>query len=159
MFRVGQGFDVHQFAPGRPLIIGGIKIPYERGLVGHSDADVVLHTLTDACLGAIGEGDIGRHFPDTDPMYKDVDSAQLLKEVWKIVKEKGYRLVNLDCTIMAEKPKMAVHIPKIEARIAELLESNKEQVNVKATTMEKLGFVGREEGIAAQAVVLLQKIK
>ncbi|MBS4210516.1 2-C-methyl-D-erythritol 2,4-cyclodiphosphate synthase [Bacillus sp. FJAT-50079] len=157
MLRIGQGFDVHKFAENRPLIIGGVEIPYEKGLIGHSDADVLLHTVTDACLGAIGEGDIGRHFPDTDPEFKDADSAKLLIHVWELVKEKGYELVNIDCTIMAQKPKMAPHIEKIRGRIAQLLDANIDQVNVKATTTEKLGFVGREEGIASQAVVLLQK--
>ncbi len=160
MFRIGQGFDVHQFAEGRPLIIGGIEIPYEKGLIGHSDADVLLHTITDACLGAAGEGDIGRHFPDTDPAYKDADSAKLLQYVWQhVIKKKGYELVNADCTIMAQKPKMSPYIEKMRERIAELLECSPEQINVKATTTEKLGFVGREEGIAAMAVVLLKKIK
>lgn len=157
MFRVGNGFDVHAFAEDRPLIIGGIEIPYEKGLIGHSDADVLLHTVADACLGAIGEGDIGRHFPDTDPNFKDADSAKLLQHVWKLVRNKGYKLVNIDCIIMAQKPKMAPHIEKMQERIAELLEASMEQVNVKATTTERLGFVGREEGIASQAVVLLQK--
>lgn len=157
MFRVGNGFDVHAFAEDRPLIIGGIEIPYEKGLIGHSDADVLLHTVADACLGAIGEGDIGRHFPDTDPNFKDADSAKLLQHVWKLVRNKGYKLVNIDCIIMAQKPKMAPHIEKMQERIAELLEASIEQVNVKATTTERLGFVGREEGIASQAVVLLQK--
>lgn len=157
MFRVGNGFDVHAFAEDRPLIIGGIEIPYEKGLIGHSDADVLLHTVADACLGAIGEGDIGRHFPDTDPNFKDADSAKLLQHVWKLVRNKGYKLVNIDCIIMAQKPKMAPHIEKMQERIAELLEAGMEQVNVKATTTERLGFVGREEGIASQAVVLLQK--
>ncbi|MFC5465841.1 2-C-methyl-D-erythritol 2,4-cyclodiphosphate synthase [Lederbergia graminis] len=157
MFRVGNGFDVHAFAENRPLIIGGIEIPYEKGLIGHSDADVLLHTVADACLGAIGEGDIGRHFPDTDPNFKDADSAKLLQHVWKLVRNKGYKLVNIDCIIMAQKPKMAPHIEKMQERIAELLEASMEQVNVKATTTERLGFVGREEGIASQAVVLLQK--
>lgn len=157
MFRIGQGFDVHQFADNRPLIIGGIEIPHEKGLIGHSDADVLLHTVADACLGAIGEGDIGRHFPDTDPAFKDADSAKLLEHVWAIVKEKGYELVNIDCTIMAQRPKMAPHIPSIRERIAQLLEADVTQVNVKATTTEKLGFVGREEGIATQCVLLLQK--
>ena len=158
MYRIGQGFDVHQFAEGRPLIIGGINIPYEKGLLGHSDADVLLHAIADACLGAIGEGDIGKHFPDTDEAYKDVDSALLLQHVWKLVRQHGYTLVNVDCTIIAQKPKMAPHIPNMQKRIAELLEGDISQVNVKATTTEKLGFRGREEGIAAQAVVLLQKI-
>ena len=158
MYRIGQGFDVHQFAEGRPLIIGGINIPYEKGSLGHSDADVLLHAIADACLGAIGEGDIGKHFPDTDEAYKDVDSALLLQHVWKLVRQHGYTLVNVDCTIIAQKPKMAPHIPNMQKRIAELLEGDISQVNVKATTTEKLGFIGREEGIAAQAVVLLQKI-
>ncbi|GIN58942.1 2-C-methyl-D-erythritol 2,4-cyclodiphosphate synthase [Lederbergia ruris] len=157
MFRIGQGFDVHQFAEDRPLIIGGITIPHEKGLIGHSDADVLLHTIADACLGAIGEGDIGHHFPDTDPDFKDADSAKLLEQVWKFVTDRGYTLVNLDCTIMAQKPKMAPHIKKMKKRIAQLLEANEEQINVKATTTEKLGFVGREEGVASMAVVLLQK--
>lgn len=157
MFRVGQGFDVHEFAEGRPLIIGGIEIPYEKGLIGHSDADVLLHTVADACLGAIGEGDIGRHFPDTDPAFKDADSAKLLTHVWNLVKERGYSLVNIDCTIMAQKPKMAPYVDKMRERIAGLLEADTSQVNVKATTTEHLGFVGREEGIATQAVILIEK--
>lgn len=157
MYRIGQGFDVHQFAEGRPLIIGGINIPYEKGLLGHSDADVLLHAIADACLGAIGEGDIGKHFPDTDKAYKDADSAILLQRVWELVRQHGYTLVNIDCTIIAQKPKMAPYIPNMQKRIAELLEGNVSQVNVKATTTENLGFTGREEGIAAQAVVLLQK--
>jgi 2-C-methyl-D-erythritol 2,4-cyclodiphosphate synthase len=158
MFRIGQGFDVHQLTEGRPLIVGGITIPYEKGLLGHSDADVLLHTVSDACLGAIGEGDIGRHFPDTDPNFKDADSAKLMAYVWKLVKEKGYELVNADCTIIAQKPKMAPYIEQMRERIAELLEATTEQINVKATTTEKLGFTGRGEGIASQAVVLLKKI-
>ncbi|MBB5148895.1 MULTISPECIES: 2-C-methyl-D-erythritol 2,4-cyclodiphosphate synthase [Ureibacillus] len=157
MFRVGQGFDVHAFQEGRPLIIGGIEIPHTKGLVGHSDADVLLHAITDAALGAIGEGDIGRHFPDTDPKYKDADSAKLLEYIWKIVNDKGYILGNVDCTIMAQKPKMAPYIEQMRNRIAELLDANPSQVNVKATTTEKLGFVGREEGIAALATILLIK--
>jgi 2-C-methyl-D-erythritol 2,4-cyclodiphosphate synthase len=158
MFRIGQGFDVHQLTENRPLIIGGITIPYELGLLGHSDADVLLHTVADACLGAIGEGDIGRHFPDTDPQFKDADSARLMEHVWRIVKEKGYRLVNIDCTIIAQKPKMAPYIPQMRERIADLLEATVDQVNVKATTTEKLGFTGRGEGIASQVAVLLQKV-
>ncbi|ACJ32465.1 2C-methyl-D-erythritol 2,4-cyclodiphosphate synthase [Anoxybacillus flavithermus WK1] len=157
MYRIGQGFDVHQFAEGRPLIIGGINIPYEKGLLGHSDADVLLHAIADACLGAIGQGDIGKHFPDTDEAYKDADSAVLLQRVWSLVRQHGYTLVNVDCTIIAQKPKMAPYIPNMQKRIAELLEGDISQVNVKATTTEKLGFTGREEGMAAQAVVLLQK--
>ncbi|WP_069366804.1 2-C-methyl-D-erythritol 2,4-cyclodiphosphate synthase [Salisediminibacterium beveridgei] len=155
MMRIGQGFDVHQLKKDRPLIIGGIMIPHDKGLDGHSDADVLLHTISDACLGAIGEGDIGKHFPDTDPAFKDADSARLMTQVWSLVKEKGYTLGNLDCTIMAQQPKMAPHIQSMRERIATLLEADISQVNVKATTTEKLGFTGREEGIAAQAVVLL----
>lgn len=153
--RIGQGFDVHAFEEGRPLIIGGITVPHERGLVGHSDADVLLHTITDAALGAIGEEDIGRHFPDTDPAFKDADSAKLLTHCWEIIKQKGYALGNVDCTIIAQRPKMAPHIPAMRKRIAELLEADESQVNVKATTTEKLGFPGREEGIAALATILL----
>lgn len=157
MFRIGQGFDVHQFAEGRPLIIGGVTIPYEKGLAGHSDADVLLHAISDACLGAIGEGDIGKHFPDTDPKFKGADSAKLMEHVWQLVKSKGYELVNADCTIIAQKPKMAPYIEQMCTRIAELLEAAPEQINVKATTTERLGFTGRGEGIASQAVVLLKK--
>ncbi|MFI8709782.1 2-C-methyl-D-erythritol 2,4-cyclodiphosphate synthase [Bacillus sp. NPDC077411] len=157
MFRIGQGFDVHAFAEERPLIIGGITIPYEKGLLGHSDADVLLHTIADACLGAIAAGDIGKHFPDTDPAFKDADSAVLLQKVWEFVTEQGYVLGNLDCTIIAQKPKMAPHIESMRVRISELLQTDIENVNVKATTTEKLGFTGREEGIASQAIVLLQK--
>ncbi|WP_439020885.1 2-C-methyl-D-erythritol 2,4-cyclodiphosphate synthase [Bacillus thuringiensis] len=157
MFRIGQGFDVHEFAEGRPLIIGGITIPYEKGLIGHSDADVLLHTIADACLGAIAAGDIGKHFPDTDPAFKDADSAVLLQKVWEFVSEQGYELGNLDCTIIAQRPKMAPHIENMRKRISELLETSIDNINVKATTTEKLGFTGREEGIASQAVVLLQK--
>lgn len=155
--RIGQGFDVHQLVEGRPLILGGIEIPYDKGLLGHSDADVLLHTIADACLGAIGEGDIGKHFPDTSSEFKDADSAVLLSHVWDIVKNRGYQLGNVDCTIMAEKPKMAPYIKAMQERIADLLESEVAQVNVKATTTEKLGFTGRGEGIASQAVVLLVK--
>lgn len=157
MIRVGQGFDVHKFEEGRPLIIGGVTIPHERGLAGHSDADVLLHTITDAALGAIGEGDIGRHFPDTDAAFKDADSAVLLEEIWKLVNERGYVLGNIDCTVIAERPKMSPHIETIQARVAQLLKADVSQVNVKATTSEKLGFTGREEGIAAMATILLQK--
>ncbi|WP_342507182.1 2-C-methyl-D-erythritol 2,4-cyclodiphosphate synthase [Sporosarcina sp. FSL K6-2383] len=157
MIRIGQGFDVHEFGEGRPLIIGGITIPYDRGLTGHSDADVLLHTITDAALGAIGEGDIGRHFPDTDAAFKDADSAVLLEKIWALVEGKGYKLGNIDCTIMAQKPKMAPYIETIRARVAQLLNADVTQVNVKATTTEKLGFVGREEGIASMATILLIK--
>jgi 2-C-methyl-D-erythritol 2,4-cyclodiphosphate synthase len=157
MIRVGQGFDVHQLVEDRPCIIGGIEIPYEKGLLGHSDADVLLHVITDALLGAIGEGDLGKHFPDTDQAFKDADSKELLKYSWKIAKEKGYKLGNVDATIIAQRPKMAPHIESMRAVISELLEAELDQVNVKATTTEKLGFTGRGEGIAAQAVILIEK--
>ena len=157
MFRIGQGFDVHAFAEGRPLIIGGITIPHTKGLIGHSDADVLLHTVTDAALGAIGKVDIGTHFPDTDDAFKDADSAILLEKVWAMVKEEGYVLGNIDCTIIAQRPKMAPYIGDIRERVAELLEADLSQVNVKATTTERLGFPGREEGIAAMATILLMK--
>jgi 2-C-methyl-D-erythritol 2,4-cyclodiphosphate synthase len=153
--RIGQGFDVHQFAEGRPLIIGGIEIPHPVGLLGHSDADVLLHAISDALLGAIAKGDIGKHFPDTSAEFKDADSAELLKQVWAMVKAEGYELSNVDCTIIAQKPKMAPYIEKMRERMAALLEVSVSQVNVKATTTEKLGFTGREEGIAAQAAVLV----
>lgn len=157
MIRIGQGFDVHQLVEGRPLILGGVTIPYEKGLLGHSDADVLLHTIKDAILGALALGDIGKHFPDTDEAYKDADSVELLRKVWLMVKEKGYRLGNVDATIMAQKPKMLPHIPAMIDVIAEVLEADADQVNVKATTTEQLGFVGRGEGIASQAVVCLLK--
>lgn len=155
--RIGQGFDVHAFAEGRPLILGGIEIPHERGLLGHSDADVLLHTIADAALGAIAAGDIGKHFPDTDPEFKDADSKALLRHVWQLVKDQGYVLGNVDATVMAQRPKLRPYIDEMRAVIAELLEADIEQVNVKATTTEKLGFTGREEGIAAQAVILLNR--
>jgi 2-C-methyl-D-erythritol 2,4-cyclodiphosphate synthase len=158
MFRIGQGYDVHQLVENRPLIIGGITIPFDKGLLGHSDADVLLHAVADACLGAIGEGDIGRHFPDTDQAFKDADSGKLLQHVWNLVKERGYELVNADCTIIAQKPKMAPFVPAMKENVASLLETGLENINVKATTTEKLGFVGREEGIASQVVVLLKKV-
>jgi len=157
MIRVGQGFDVHQLVEGRPLIIGGVTIPYEKGLLGHSDADVLLHTITDAILGALALGDIGKHFPDTDPAYKDANSVVLLEKVWEMVEQRGYRLGNVDATIMAQKPKMLPYIPEMVEVIAKVLKTDIENVNVKATTTEQLGFVGRQEGIASQAVVCLIK--
>ncbi|MBY6038486.1 2-C-methyl-D-erythritol 2,4-cyclodiphosphate synthase [Fictibacillus nanhaiensis] len=157
MMRIGQGFDVHAFCEDRPLIIGGVTIPYEKGLLGHSDADVLLHAITDALLGAAGEGDIGKHFPDTDPAYKGADSKRLLLDSWKLVEKKGYRLGNIDCTIIAQKPKMLPYIEEMRAVIARIFEVSPDQINVKATTTERLGFPGREEGIAAQAVVLIEK--
>ena len=157
MIRIGQGYDVHQLAEGRPFILGGIEIEHDRGLLGHSDADVLLHTITDAVLGAIGGGDIGKHFPDTDPEFKDADSRKLLTHIWEYVKEQGYELGNVDCTVIAQKPKLAPYIEQMRESIAGLLEADISQVNVKATTSEHLGFTGREEGIAALAVILLNK--
>ncbi|MDY8026005.1 2-C-methyl-D-erythritol 2,4-cyclodiphosphate synthase [Paenibacillus polymyxa] len=158
MIRVGQGFDVHQLVEGRPCIIGGVNIPYEKGLLGHSDADVLLHAISDAILGALGLGDIGNHFPDNDPEFKDADSLKLLEHVWGLAKERGYRLGNIDSTIIAQKPKMASYIPQMNEVIARALEAEElSQVNVKATTTEQLGFPGRGEGIAAQSVVCLIK--
>jgi 2-C-methyl-D-erythritol 2,4-cyclodiphosphate synthase len=157
MIRIGQGFDVHAFAEGRRCIIGGVDIPYERGLLGHSDADVLLHAIADAVLGALGLGDIGKHFPDTDQAYKDADSMVLLGRVWEMAKERDYALGNLDATIIAQAPKMAPYIPLMREKIALTLDSVPERINVKATTTERLGFTGRGEGIAAQAVVCLVK--
>jgi 2-C-methyl-D-erythritol 2,4-cyclodiphosphate synthase len=153
--RVGQGFDVHAFAMNRKLIIGGVEIPYECGLSGHSDADVLLHAICDALLGAAGLGDIGRHFPDTDAAYKNIDSRELLRDVAEKVQSLGWRVGNVDATIIAQAPKMAPHIPAMTENIAADLGIALDQVNVKATTTEKLGFTGRSEGIAAQAVCLL----
>ena len=159
MIRIGQGFDVHAFAEDRKLILGGIEIPHTKGLLGHSDADVLLHTIADAALGAIAAGDIGKHFPDTDPEFKDADSAKLLQHVYALVKVQGYELGNLDATVIAQAPKLRPYIDTMRARIAELLEADIEQINVKATTTEWLGFTGREEGIACQAVILLKRIE
>ena len=153
--RIGQGFDVHALAAGRKLIIGGVEIAYEKGLDGHSDADVLLHALCDALLGAAALGDIGRHFPDTDSRYKNADSRMLLREVSRLVQEANYRVVNVDATIIAQAPKMAPHIPAMVSNIAADLGLSRGQVNVKATTTEGLGYTGRGEGIAAEAVVLL----
>lgn len=155
MIAVGQGFDVHQLVEGRPCIIGGVTIPYEKGLLGHSDADVLLHAVSDAILGALGLGDIGRHFPDTDPAFKDADSLKLLEHVWGLARERGYKLGNIDSTIIAQKPKMAPYIPQMTEIIAKALDAEVSRVNVKATTTEQLGFTGRGEGIAAQSIVCL----
>ncbi|WP_027087324.1 2-C-methyl-D-erythritol 2,4-cyclodiphosphate synthase [Cohnella panacarvi] len=157
MIRVGQGFDVHQLVEGRPCIIGGVTIPYDKGLLGHSDADVLLHAISDAVLGALALGDIGKHFPDTDPAYKDADSVKLLERVWALATERGYKLGNVDATIIAQAPKMAPYIGRMVSVIAKALGGEETEVNVKATTSEKLGFTGRGEGIAAQAVVCLVK--
>jgi len=153
--RIGQGFDVHRLVPGRRLVIGGVDIPNEKGLDGHSDADVLLHALCDALLGAACLGDIGRHFPDTDSRYKGADSRMLLREVSRLVREAGYRIVNIDATIIAQAPKMAPHTPAMASNIAADLGLSRGQVNIKATSTEGLGYTGRGEGIAAEAVVLL----
>jgi len=153
--RIGQGFDVHQLVEGRKLIIGGVEIPYGMGLLGHSDADVLLHAICDALLGAAALGDIGRHFADTDAQYKNIDSRVLLREVARMVTNQGFHIGNVDATIIAQAPKMAPHIPRMVENIAADLGVAMNAVNVKATTTEKLGFSGRSEGIAAQAVALL----
>ena len=155
--RIGHGFDVHKFGGEGPVIIGGVSVPYEQGLIAHSDGDVALHALCDALLGAIAEGDIGRHFPDTDDKWKGADSRALLRDVYRRVKEKGLVLGNADVTIIAQAPKMAPHIQAMCGAIAEDLETSLDNVNVKATTSERLGFTGRKEGIACEAVVLLVK--
>ncbi len=157
MIRIGHGFDVHKFGGEGPVIIGGVSVPYEQGLVAHSDGDVALHALCDALLGSIAAGDIGRHFPDTDDEWKGADSRELLKDVYRRVKEQGYRIGNVDVTIMAQAPKMAPHIDAMCQAIAEDLETDIGNVNVKATTTERLGFTGRKEGIASEAVVLITK--
>jgi 2-C-methyl-D-erythritol 2,4-cyclodiphosphate synthase len=155
--RIGHGFDVHAFAENRKLIIGGVEIPHELGLAGHSDADVLLHAICDALLGAAGLGDIGRHFPDTDAAFADIDSRILLRRVAEQLKAHGWRVGNVDATIIAQAPKMAPHITRMAAHIADDLGVSIDRVNVKATTTEKLGFTGRGEGIAAEAVCLIER--
>jgi 2-C-methyl-D-erythritol 2,4-cyclodiphosphate synthase len=155
--RVGLGYDVHALVKGRPLILGGVKIPYLLGLQGHSDADVLIHAISDALLGAISEGDIGRHFPDSDPQYKNIQSTILLKRVMTMMRGKGFHILNIDTTILAQKPKLSDHIPRMVKEIADTLEIETERVNVKATTSEGLGFAGRGEGIAAHAIALVEE--
>ncbi len=157
--RIGMGYDVHRLTEGRPLIIGGVEIPYERGLLGHSDADVLLHAVMDAILGAAALGDIGKHFPDSDDAYKGISSMKLLEHVMKLIKEEGYQVGNLDATIIAQRPKMAGYIPDMRKNIAEVLHIPVSAVNVKATTEEGLGFTGEGLGIAAQAVCLLEVLQ
>lgn len=157
MIRIGHGFDVHKFGGEGPVIIGGVNVPYEQGLLAHSDGDVALHAVCDALLGAIAAGDIGRHFPDTDAEWEGADSRFLLRDVYAKVKAKGYVIGNLDVTIMAQAPKMAPHIDAMRAVIAEDLETDVSNINVKATTTERLGFTGRKEGIACEAVVIIRK--
>ncbi|MDB5796981.1 MAG: 2-C-methyl-D-erythritol 4-phosphate cytidylyltransferase [Paucimonas sp.] len=156
-YRIGQGYDCHALVPGRALIIGGVAIAHDRGLLGHSDADVLLHALTDALLGAAGLGDIGRHFPDFDPQFAGADSRVLLREAVRRVAEVGYAVGNVDATVIAQAPRLAVHIPAMVENISNDLGVTPHQVNVKAKTNEKLGYLGREEGIAAEAVALLYR--
>ncbi len=155
--RIGHGFDVHKFGGNKPLILAGQHIAYEQGLLAHSDGDVVLHALCDALLGAVALGDIGRHFPDTDPQFAGADSGQLLQHVYALVTEKGYTIGNVDITIVAQAPKMAPHIQAMRNHVAHLLDTIIDNVNVKATTTEQLGYTGRKEGIATHAVVLVQR--
>jgi 2-C-methyl-D-erythritol 2,4-cyclodiphosphate synthase len=157
-FRVGLGFDTHQFEKGRDLILGGVKIEHVKGLKGHSDADVLCHAITDALLGALALGDIGTHFPDDDPAYKNADSIELLKNVNSLIQKKGYSIVNIDSVVIAEKPKLMPYIQRIQVKIADSLGLGYDQVSVKATTSEKMGYIGREEGINSQAIVLIQQI-
>lgn len=159
MLKVGIGYDVHALVPGRPLILGGIEIPHERGLLGHSDADVLTHAIMDALLGALALGDLGKHFPDTDALYRGISSIKLLEHVMELLKERGYQIGNLDCILVAQRPKIASYIPKMREELAGILRTNLENVSVKATTTERLGFEGREEGMSAQAIVCLIKIE
>ena len=156
MFRVGNGFDVHGFEKGRKLILGGVEIPHESGLAGHSDADVLLHAVCDAVLGSLGEKDIGTHFPDTDPQFKDISSISLLEETSRILKSKDYEIVNIDSVIICQQPRLAPYIDLMKINISKVLGISEDQVGVKATTTEHLGFTGREEGIAATAIVLIK---
>ena len=155
--RVGMGYDVHKLVEGRDLILGGVKIPYEKGLLGHSDADVLLHAIMDALLGAAALGDIGKHFPDTDPAYKGASSIRLLEEVGRMIDEKLYVIGNIDATIIAQRPKMAPHIEQMRKNVAEALHIEVDQVNIKATTEEGLGFTGKGDGMAAHAVCLIEQ--
>ena len=158
MLRIGFGYDVHRLVEGRPLILGGVRIPHHLGLLGHSDADVLTHAIMDSVLGALGKGDIGVHFPDTDPTYKDMASLSMLKTVMEWVKQDGFRINNLDGTIVAEKPKLASHIPSMKEQLSAVLETRIDQVNIKATTTEGLGFYGRQEGVVAYSVVSLESL-
>lgn len=157
MFRIGQSSDIHQLVEGRDLVLGGVKIPHEKGCLGHSDADALLHAVAESILGALAMGDLGKHFPDTDPRYRGIDSMKILTEVYWMMDEAGYRINNLDTLVMIERPKMAPHIEQMRTNIATCLHCKMDQVSVKATRGEKLGYIGREEGVLAQAVVLLIK--
>ena len=156
--RVGLGYDVHKLVDGRKLIIGGVDIPHEKGLLGHSDADVLVHAVMDSILGALALGDIGKHFPDTDEKYKGADSIKLLEFVYNLIDEKGYAIGNIDCTIIAQSPKMAPHISNMRENMAKALNTSTDNINVKATTEEGLGFTGAKEGISAQSICLLVKV-
>ncbi len=158
MMRVGFGYDAHRLTPGRPLILGGVEIPHPAGLSGHSDADVLTHALGDALLGAVGAGDLGRHFPDTDPAYRGISSLILLERIMALVRARGYEPVNVDLTLVAERPRLAPHIPRMIDNLAPILGLAPDAVNIKATSTEKMGFAGREEGMAAYAVVLVEKL-
>lgn len=158
MIRIGHGYDVHKFGGQGPIIIGGVRVPYEQGLLAHSDGDVLLHAISDALLGALALGDIGQHFPDTDPSFKGADSRVLLRHVMNLVSQKGYQVGNIDATIIAQVPKMAPHIDAMRQAIADDLNTDIGNVNVKATTSEKLGFTGRKEGIASHCVVLVTQV-
>jgi 2-C-methyl-D-erythritol 2,4-cyclodiphosphate synthase len=157
--RIGCGFDVHRLVPERPLILGGVQIPFHLGLEGHSDADVLLHAACDALLGALALGDIGHHFPDNDPRYKGIDSRELLGQVFQLITERGYHLGNIDLTLILQQPRVADYLPVMREQIATILDTEIANVSLKATTTEKLGFTGRGEGIAAQAVVLLESVQ
>ena len=157
--RIGHGYDVHRLVEGRNLILGGVKIDYEKGLLGHSDADVLLHAVSDALLGAAGLGDIGRHFPDTDPKYKGADSLELLREVYRKISEKGFHVGNIDVTVVAQRPKLKDFIPQMQENIAAAVGVTPDRVNVKATTEERLGFTGTGEGMSCHAVCLLEEMK
>lgn len=157
-FRIGHGFDVHQFTNGDHVILGGVKIPHNRAFDAHSDGDVMIHAICDALLGAIAAGDIGHHFPDTDAQYKNIDSCVLLTRVYQQVLNKGFRLGNLDVTIIAQAPVLSPHIPSMCKRVAEVMEVSDDKINIKATTTERLGYIGREEGIAAHSVVIVYKV-
>lgn len=158
MYRIGQGFDIHKLVEGRKLILGGIELEYEKGLLGHSDADALAHSIIDALFGALALGDIGTHFPDNDPKYKDIDSMILLKEAYTLVKEQGYVINNLDNTIFAQAPKMKPYIPKIQENLAQVLEIDKNLISIKAKTMEEQDSVGEKKAISTQSIVLLRKV-
>ena len=156
--KIGHGYDVHELVTNRDLIIGGVKIPYEKGLLGHTDADVLLHAITDAIIGALGLGDIGHAFPDTNPETQGIASTKILADIYQVMVEKGYRIGNIDTTILAEAPKMAPHLQEMKRIVSEILQTEIENINIKATTTEKLGFIGRREGMACEAVVLISQL-